>query len=169
MGIFSKLFSRSHPTSSTTRPGPKVSDFLTRKTIAIFPAGPSKQQVLGKLIGSLDLSDPTAALKAILAREETGTTIIVPGFGLPHARVHGISKIMVALGVSSTGVIDPRSQKPIYAFLLFLTPADNMKEHLAFLSNISALLQSDGFVEGLTSKSDGEQVLGYIREAEAKL
>jgi PTS system nitrogen regulatory IIA component len=169
MGILQKLFGGKSSSDAAARPGPKVSDYLTRDSAAIFPAGPSKQQVLGKLIGSFELPDPTAALKAILLREDTGTTVLAPGIALPHARIQGIPKIMVALGVSPTGVVDPKSQTPIYAFLLFLTPADNMKDHLAFLANVSALLQSDGFVDGLKKQSTPDQLLQYIRETEARL
>ena len=79
----------------TTKPAwnpMRVSDVLSEKSIAFFPAGPSKRQVFGNLIGSLDLPDPSAALKAILAREEAGSTVIAPGVAIPHARFSGITQ-----------------------------------------------------------------------------
>src|SRR2546423_994204 len=97
MGIFSK---KPKPSKSSLI---KVSDFLTEKSIAFFPAGPSKRQIFGSLIGSLDLPDRGEALKAILAREEAGSTVIAPGIALPHARITGITKIEAALGLCPDG------------------------------------------------------------------
>lgn len=145
----------------------KVSDFLTVKNIAFFPAGPSKQQVLGNLIGSLDLPDPSAALKAIMAREDAGSTVIAPGLALPHARIPGIARISAAIGICPTGVVDSRAEGGhTYIFVLFLGPAENMKEHLAFLASVSALFQSEGLIASLTQLTTPEAVLDRIRQAE---
>jgi nitrogen PTS system EIIA component len=144
----------------------KVSDYLAENAIAFFPAGPSKQQIIGKLIGSLDLKDPNQALKAILAREEAGTTVIAPGIGLPHARIPKLSRISAALGISPSGVVEARVSDPIAIFFLFLAPAENMKEHLAFLAAVSSLLQTKGIVETLKNAQSPKAVLEIIRHAE---
>jgi PTS system nitrogen regulatory IIA component len=144
-----------------------VSSYLSEKKIVFFPAGPSKRQVLGSLIATLDLNDPSAAIKAILAREEMGSTIIAPGLALPHGRLEGLSRLEAAVGICPTGVHDPHAGgKPIQVYVLFLGPADNMKEHLAFLSNASALFQKDGFLDKLTKLASPQGVLHAIRQAE---
>jgi len=146
---------------------PLVSSYLNEKRIVFFPAGPSKRQVLGNLIGTLDLKDPTAAIKAILAREEMGSTIIASGLALPHARMEGLSKIEAAIGICPTGVSDPHDGgNPIRVYVLFLGPADNMKEHLSFLSSVSALFQKEGFVDKLTKLASPQGVLHAIRQSE---
>jgi nitrogen PTS system EIIA component len=160
--------------SSASEPAAKpavlrVSDFLTPKTIHFFHAGPSKQQVLGTLISSLQLPDPNIALKAILAREEVGSTIIAPGLALPHGRIPGITRIQAALGLSPTGVLDPRGTEPIKAFVLFLGPADSMREHLAFLATLSALFQTEGLITSLVHLHSAEDVLNKLRKAEEEL
>ena len=94
------------PTKAKT---PLVSSYLSEKRIVFFPAGPSKRQVLGSLIATLDLKDPSAAIKLILAREEMGSTIIAPGLALPHARMDGLTKIEAAIGICPTGERSTRS------------------------------------------------------------
>src|SRR5260370_978977 len=139
---------------------PPVSSYLTDKRIAFFHAGPSKRQVLGSLIATLDLTDPSAALKAILAREEMGSTIIAPGLALPHARLEGLSQIEAAIGICPTGVTDPHARgTPIRVYVLFLGPADNMKEHLSFLASVSALFQKEGFIDKVTKLASPQGVL----------
>ncbi len=146
----------------------RVSDYLTAKNVAFFAAGPSKRQVLGSLIGSLDLPDPNGALKAILTREEAGSTVIAPGLALPHARISGLQRIVATIGVCATGVVDPKAgtNGPIHLFVLFLAPADNMKEHLAFLASVSALFQTDHLTERLATLSSPEAVIEAIKSAE---
>lgn len=149
---------------------PAVSSYLTEKRIVFYPAGPSKRQVLGNLIGTLDLADPSAAIRAILVREEMGSTIIAPGLALPHARLDGLAKIEAAIGICPTGVTDPHDGgTPIKVYVLFLGPADNMREHLTFLSSVSALFQQEGFVDELVKLASPQGVLHAIRQAEKSI
>jgi PTS system nitrogen regulatory IIA component len=149
---------------------PSVSSYLSDKRIVFFTSGPSKRQVLGSLIGTLDLSDPTAAINAIFSREEIGSTVISPGLALPHARLEGLKRIEAAIGVCPSGVHDPHDGgTPIKVFVLFLGPADNMKEHLSFLSSVAALFQKEGFVDELSRLASPQGVLHAIRQAEKAL
>lgn len=145
---------------------PTVSSYLSDKRIVFFTSSPSKRQVLGSLIGTLDLQDPSAALKAIFSREEIGSTIISPGLALPHARLEGLHRIEAAVGVCPAGVNDPHDGgTPIKVFVLFLGPADNMKEHLSFLSGVAALFQKEGFVDQLSRLASPQGVLHAIKQA----
>lgn len=148
----------------------RVSQYLTKDSIFFFPAGPSKQQVFGQLIGSLNLPDPSAALQAILSREEAGSTVIAPGLALPHARIPGITRIAAAIGICPTGVIDPHATgEPIHFFVLFLGPASNMREHLAFLAAVSSLFQQEGLLAQVLQLTTPAAVLDKICEAEQVL
>jgi PTS system nitrogen regulatory IIA component len=148
---------------------PPVSSHLNEKRIVFYPSSPSKRQVIGNLIGTLDLKDPSAAIRAILVREEMGSTIIAPGLALPHARLDGLTKIEAAIGICPSGVTDPHDGgDPIRVFVLFLGPADNMKEHLSFLSNVSSLFQTEGILDTLAKLATPQGVLHAIQEAEKK-
>ena len=146
---------------------PSVSSYISEKNIVFYPSSPSKRQVLGNLIGTLDLPDPSAAIRAILVREEMGSTIIAPGLALPHARLDGLTKIEAAIGICASGVHDPHDGgDPIRVFVVFLGPADNMKEHLLFLSSVSSLFQREGFLEQLCKLATPQGVLHAMHEVE---
>jgi PTS system nitrogen regulatory IIA component len=146
---------------------PTVSSYLSDKKIVFFTSSPSKRQVLGSLIATLDVPDPSAAINAIIAREEMGSTIIAPGLALPHARMEGLKRIEAAVGVCPSGVTDPHDGgTPIRVFVLFMGPADNMKEHLSFLSSVAALFQREGFVDQLSKLASPQGVLLAIKKAE---
>ena len=166
------LFNKHKKTTSAVKKEQKakLSDYLAEKNIIFFNAGPSKRQVLGSLIASLDLSDPNAALQAILQREEKGSTLIAPALALPHARISGLTKIAAALAICPEGVVDPLAGHAVVkVFLLFLGPAEDMSLHLAFLANVSALFQNDAFRETLLGLTKPSDVLKKIQETEKKL
>ena len=145
----------------------KISSYLNEQRILFFPAGPSKRQVIGSLIAALGLKDPTAALRAVLAREEQGSTLIAPGLALPHARSEGVAHIEAVIGICPSGVQDPHvASEPIRVYVLFLGPTDNMKEHLAFLAGVSVLFQKKGFIEKLCALASPAGVLHALQEAE---
>lgn len=145
----------------------KTSEYLNEKQITFFTAGPSKRQVLGGLIALLDLPDPSAALKVIVAREEMGSTIVAPGLALPHARIEGITSLQAAIAICPSGVSDPEDGgHPTRIYVLFLGPTDNMKEHLQFLASVSSLFQKKGFIEKLCKLASPQGVLHAIHQSE---
>ncbi len=172
MGFFD-FFKKSPHSPAAPKPAVlpvRISDALNVTAISFFPAGPSKRQVLGSLIGGLDLPDPGPALKAILAREEAGSTVITPGIALPHARIAGIPRVRAALGLCPAGVqYSPKVEDSVQVILLFLGPADNMREHLAFLASVSALFQNETLVKKLLQQTSADTVLRMIVDAEKSL
>ncbi len=171
MGLFDNFKQQKSSAKKTdASPEPLFSSFFNEKRIVFFNAGPSKQQVFGSLISSLDLPDPSAGMKALLAREEAGSTIITEGVAFPHARINGISKIEAALGIYPAGLEDATGHtKPIQLFLLFLGPADNMRQHLSFLATAAALFQNPKAIATLTKQTTPQAVLKKLKELERKI
>lgn len=173
MGVWSTVRSwwggaSAHPGGKDARgKGMHLADFLTEKTIVFFPSGPSKRQVIGHLISLLDLPDPNAALNAILAREEAGSTVVAPGLALPHARVPGVSRLQAAIGLCPDGVLDPKTDAgPVQVYVLFLGNADNMTQHLAFLARVSAVFQKAGFLHRLLRTGTPSRALELLRKSD---
>jgi mannitol/fructose-specific phosphotransferase system IIA component (Ntr-type) len=168
MGLFDKFKKKTGtaPTPKTIR----ISDFIQEKSIAFFPSGPSKRQVFGNLIGSLDLDDPGAALKSIMAREEAGSTVITSGVALPHARLSGLTNIRAAIGICPTGIEYSRREGDLVQLVvLFVGPAENMRLHLAFLAQVAALFQKQDFCGNLLKSMSASAALKIIRDAEKSL
>ena len=178
MGWLENLWKRKSTEKTVADPVPlptpakviKVSDYLNERTICFFPPGVSKQDALKQLVDCFGTPDAPTVLKAIMDREAAGTTVIAPGIAVPHARVQGVSKLMASVGLSSSGVQDPSTEGGlIKLFVLFVGPANNMKEHLGFLASVASLFQVDGFGDTLIQLTTPQAVLEKIREVEKGL
>jgi mannitol/fructose-specific phosphotransferase system IIA component (Ntr-type) len=133
----------------------KVSDCLTEKQVLILPAELPKEKMYEKLVASLNLPDAKLALKAILDREQWGSTEIRPGLALSHARIPGITKVAAAMGVC-----------PGKIFVLYLGPADQPQESLAFLASVSALFKPKELAESFLALKTPAAFLAKIRDSE---
>jgi PTS system nitrogen regulatory IIA component len=147
----------------------RVSEYLREKNIQFFPNNITRVAMLESLIGTLSVTDPAAALKAVLGREIWGSTEVAPGLGLPHARMAGIDRIVAAMGVCPKGFDDPLVGKTTtpQLFLLFFGPANRPQDHLAFLSSVTILFQMNGFLLRMVQLSTPETVLTEIRRLES--
>jgi len=141
----------------------KVSNILTPAQVVIFQGKPSKKEILSRLIQILHVPNSDQALKAILEREKAASTVIGPGLAIPHARLEGLTEIKAALGViaSPDGL-----QDTIRLWLLFLSPSENMREHLVFLAAVSALFQTPGLTDNLINLKNPQEIIAKIRAVE---
>jgi mannitol/fructose-specific phosphotransferase system IIA component (Ntr-type) len=64
---------------------------------------------------------------------------------LPHARLPGLTKPLVAFGLSRSGIHDPESGKTIRLMVLLLSPAETPEIHVQALCEISRLVRDDAF------------------------
>ena len=140
-----------------------ICDYLSEKSIHFFPTGISKDDIFFKLISVLPV-DHRSALQAVLEREKAGGTVVDSAIAIPHARLKGLKTIELAVGVQNEA---PQDQPRL--FFLFLSPKENTKIHLLFLSSLSSLLQTDGFTENLLQSKATHEVVRIIRQIEKGL
>ncbi len=176
MGLFGRLWKKKDASlgAQITPSAPpktiRVSNFLSEKSICFFQTSLAKEEAFKKLIYSFQLSDPEAAIKAVLEREAVGTTVISPGLAIPHARLAGLSALVAGMGICPAGIPDPSTEGGLVKLLiLFLGPTSNMKDHLGFLASAASLLQIDGFTDLLLQQTSPVDVMAKIREAEKTL
>ena len=138
-----------------------VSDHLSERSVYFFPAGVPKEEMLFKLVSSLSVPEHSLALNAVLEREKIGGTIVDSAISIPHARLKGLNTIELAIGLCREGLKDqPR------LFFLFLSPREDTKIHLLFLSSLSSMFQTEGFVEELLHLKAPYEVVQKIRQIE---
>ena len=102
---------------------------------------------LSRLLSKNSTIDQTELFDALLARERLGSTSIGHGIAIPHARITGLQKPIVAL-LRLEKPIDFEATETVMLLCGLLVPEKATDEHLAILSYLAKL-----FNEPLTQKT----------------
>ena len=73
----------------------------------------------------LSQKDRERIVFSVMERESLGSTAIENGIAIPHAKIEGLSKAAVMIGISRLP-IDFGGDRPSSVFFLVLAPADNL-------------------------------------------
>ena len=167
----------------------KITDLLKPQSILLNADPVSKADAIYTLGDLMDksgnLSDKAEYLKAVFAREESGSTGLGDGIATPHAKSTGVKKAGLAAMVVPNGVdFDALDGQPSRLFFMIAAPEGAADTHVEVLSKLAtmvidpdfknALIQAatvDRFLELITAKEDGNfdpSVEGYIKKEDEK-
>jgi len=103
----------------------------------------------------------------LLEREELGSTALGNGVAVPHTYHGRFRHLVAAFGRSEQGM-DFGEDDKVHAVFLLLFPEDRKDVQMLTLSIVSKVAQSPGFLEGLLSCEDDEEIhelLGELDQA----
>ncbi|MBL9137643.1 MAG: PTS sugar transporter subunit IIA [Verrucomicrobiales bacterium] len=96
-------------------------------------------------------------------REQSMSTGIGFGVGIPHAVSDLISEVVGVLGRSSSGMqFEALDNQPVKLVILFLVPQGQFQKHLHTLSNIAKNLHNADFRNALATAPDAEAIYRVI-------
>lgn len=151
----------------------RISDLLKKESIKLNANPTDKQGAILEAVALMEkngnLADVEAYKKAVLAREEEGTTGVGEGIAIPHGKGESVNKPALAAMVIPNGVeYEAMDDEPVN--LLFLIAAPNTKDnvHLDVLAKLSTLLMDEAFTKALKSAKTEEEFLAVIDKTETK-
>lgn len=106
-------------------------------------------------------------LKALIEREELGSTSVGNAFAIPHCKLGNLDAIVIALARLKDGVDFGNSGKhdPVRFFFVVLSPPDQPTEHLQVLSQIARILKNAELREELLNAPEPADVVESIQRA----
>ena len=151
----------------------KISEVLDKRAIKIGMQATTKEEALKELVDILaqieDIGDSKSILKALLERENLGSTGIGQGIAIPHGKTDKVKRLVAVMGISKTGVdFDALDGEPVYIFFLLVAPKETAGPHLKALAQISRLLRDSYFCELLRRSESGDQIFNLIKNEEEK-
>ena len=151
----------------------KITEFLNEKAITANIKSTNKEDVITELVDVLARAEgfrnKDELVKALINRENLGSTGIGQGVGIPHAKTNTVKKLVASLGICPQGVnFDALDGEPVHIFYLLIAPEDSAGPHLKGLARISRLLKDKYFRESLKNLTDEKTILKLIREEDAK-
>ena len=151
----------------------KLSDFVVREAILVDLQATSKEAAIREIVqslatsGRLAESDTDGVARAILNREELGSTGIGQGVAVPHTRHPKVDKLIGTVALSRKGVdFAALDGDPVDIFFLLVSPPNQPGDHLRALENISRHLKDERFVSFLRQAKTREQVIDLLDEAD---
>jgi len=151
----------------------KFADFVNRKAVRAELAAYDKEAVIRELVqalldaGGVDGEEFESIVKAILKREELGSTGIGRGVAVPHTKHPSVDQLVGTVAVSAEGVdFDSLDGEKVQLFFLLISPPDRPGDHLRALENISRQLRDDTFCRFLKQAKSGDEILQLLDEAD---
>ena len=151
----------------------KFADFVCREAIRADLTADDKEGVIREMVQSLlDVSQIAAdeqesIVKAILKREELGSTGIGRGVAVPHTKHPSVDHLIGTVAVSSEGVnFHSLDGEKVNLFFLLISPPDRPGNHLRALENISRQLRNDTFCKFLKQSNTAEEIQQLLNEAD---
>jgi len=103
---------------------------------------------------------------AVWEREEILPTGIGNGVALPHARIGGISKPIVAVGISGMGIdFDAPDDKLAHVIFLILTPVDAPDTQLEITAELAKLFRGYGMTERVLKIKSYTEFLALVKSS----
>lgn len=109
--------------------------------------------------------DADAVMNAFLAREAEGTTGMMEGFAIPHAKSDAITEAAVIVVKDDSGVIgwDTMDGAPVNVAIALLIPgAQAGTTHLKILSKVAEALMDEGFRATVKGSTDAAEIAKTI-------
>ena len=150
----------------------RIIDLLKTDAIELNTSAASKSEAIEKMVSlhqkAGNLNDAEAYTKAILAREEQGSTAIGEGIAVPHAKSEsvktpGLAAITVPAGVDY-GAPDGKASDILF---MIAAPLDG-DLHLEILSRLMVMLMDADFCAKLRAAKTPEEYIEIIDKAEAE-
>ncbi len=151
----------------------KLLDFVVGEAILVELKAVGKEAAIREMVGGLCLAnklatgDVESVVKAILGREELGSTGIGQGVAVPHTRHPTLSRLIGTVAISRSGVdFAALDGEPVDVFFLLVSPQNQPGDHLRALENISRHLKDDRFVSRLRQARTRDTVLEVLADAD---
>lgn len=108
--------------------------------------------------------DADRLFEKLLEREQLGSTGIGSGVAIPHCKMKGLDRAILAIGASKRpvefGAVDGQ---PVRLFFLVVSPHDSPAVHLQVLSAISKWVKADHHVERILGLHDREAIFRLLQ------
>jgi nitrogen PTS system EIIA component len=151
----------------------KFADFIRVQAIKADLVAEDKdgaiRELVAGLVGSKDIveGEQEGIIKAIMKREELGSTGIGRGVAVPHTKHPSVARLIGTVGVSVEGVdFNSLDGEKVQLFFLLISPPDRPSDHLRALENISRQLRDDTFCRFLKQAKTAEDVQLLLEEAD---
>lgn len=105
-------------------------------------------------------------VKAVIRREQLGTTGIGQGIAIPHSRHPSVHELVGTLALAPGGLpFESLDNEPVYVIFLLVSPQERPGDHLRALEAIVRTMRDTEFVKRLRSCKSREEIWDLLESA----
>jgi PTS system nitrogen regulatory IIA component len=114
-------------------------------------------------------ADSAQVLNALRARETVTSTGIGSGVAIPHAKIEGLSKMILVLARSRQGVdFQALDDAPVFLFFMVVAPPDSVSDYLKLLAAISSFVKKDANRKALMAAATKAEIIAAVKAGEGR-
>ena len=151
----------------------ELADLLTKEQVVTELKATDRWEAIEELIellvnnGHVKSEHSEAILSVVKKRENSMSTGIGFGIGIPHASTDLVDEVTGAFGRSKNGVnFDALDNQPVTLVMLFLVPQGQFQKHLHTLAKIAKVLHKKEFRKLLEDADDAAEMYQIIRSSQ---
>lgn len=149
----------------------KLTDFLVKEAILPDIKSTKKEDAIREIVCSLidvrkiNHNDIEAIMKALIKREQLGSTGIGKGVAVPHTKHESITSLVGTVARSKKGIeFDSLDGEPVYIVFLLLSPNESAGTHLAALERVSTVIRNNDFRRFIREATGKAEMIEIINE-----
>lgn len=151
----------------------KISDFLNEDLLELNFSASDTESCIRKLVDILErnslLKNPKEVFEKLIEREKVMSTGIGIGVAIPHARCSSLSRTVVSLALSKSGIeFKAIDGKPVKVVFLIVGPPEAASLHVNLLAQIARMIKNPGFTDKLLQAKTSSEIIEIIKEKEMK-
>jgi nitrogen PTS system EIIA component len=146
-----------------------AADVISRDPAAVSVV---KERVIREMVESLAAAGcfPTADLeditKAVLRREQLGTTGIGKNIAIPHSRHLSVDRLVGTLALAPGGLpFESLDGEMVYVFILLVSPQERPGDHLRALEAVVRTMRNDEYVKQLRACTTKDEIWTLLDNA----
>ena len=148
-------------------------DFIVPESIRANATATTKEGIIGEMVQAMaeakviEADEIDSIVKAIMKREELGSTGIGRGFAVPHTKHPSVEKLVGTVAVVHDGVdFESLDGEQVYMLFLLISPTDRPGDHLRALEHISRQHRDDTFLRFLKQAKTTDDIVTLLEEAD---
>lgn len=145
----------------------RFTDFLSARTYVNHIQARSRPEAvaeLAKAAAAVAGLDAAEVVDGVMIREEIMATGIGHGLAVPHARMRGLDRPVVAVGLSAAGIdFDAPDGRPAQLIFLLLTPVHDDGAQLELLADIATVFKGEEIRSRVGQVASFTEFLALVR------
>ncbi|MDP7575149.1 MAG: PTS sugar transporter subunit IIA [Phycisphaerales bacterium] len=153
----------------------KLTEIVVQKAISPTLNVRTRDEVIGALMdllveaGEVSTDDRDDFVKAVIKRDNRGSTGFGNGVAVPHLKQASVKKVVVAIANVGDGIdFNALDGNPVHSIFLLLSPEDQPELHLEAMEAVFGSLSQETFRRFLRQATTVKEIVTLLKDADSR-